>query len=200
MNKQEFLSALAQKLSGLPEQDVKERLAFYEEILDDRMEEGVSESQAVAALGSVDDIFAQIIADTPLPRIVKQRVNGRRSLAGWEITLLILGSPIWLSLLVALVCCIVAVYLVLWAAMAALWAADVCLAFGGAAGVLFSILHFAQANIPGALTLLGGGVACIGLSIFSFYGCLAAIKGLWIVGKKPLFFLKTRLIRKEATV
>ena len=37
MSKQEFLSRLRQALSGLPEDDVAERIAFYSESIDDRM-------------------------------------------------------------------------------------------------------------------------------------------------------------------
>ena len=40
MCKQDFLNALEAKLSGLPKKDIEERLNFYEEIIDDRIEEG----------------------------------------------------------------------------------------------------------------------------------------------------------------
>ena len=56
MNKQEFLAGLQKGLSGLPQEDVEERLTFYGEMLDDRMEEGLSEEEAVAAAGSVEEI------------------------------------------------------------------------------------------------------------------------------------------------
>ena len=59
MNKTEFLAALERALSGLPEQDVQERLAFYGELIDDRVEEGLSEEEAVKERGSVDEIAKQ---------------------------------------------------------------------------------------------------------------------------------------------
>ena len=43
MNKQEFLSRLEQALSGLPAEELQERLAFYRESIEDRVEEGLSE-------------------------------------------------------------------------------------------------------------------------------------------------------------
>ena len=43
MNKQQYLSRLEKALSGLPADDLRERLAFYGESIDDRMEEGLSE-------------------------------------------------------------------------------------------------------------------------------------------------------------
>ncbi len=43
MNKQAFLTQLRKGLSGLPQEDIEERLAFYSEMIDDRIEEGLSE-------------------------------------------------------------------------------------------------------------------------------------------------------------
>ena len=66
MNKQEFISALENGLSGLPQNDVAERVAFYSEMLDDKIEEGMSEENAVATLGAVDDVISPIISEYPL--------------------------------------------------------------------------------------------------------------------------------------
>ena len=56
MNKQEFLDRLRKGLSGLPQAEREERLLFYSEMIDDRMEEGLTEEEAVAALGSLEEI------------------------------------------------------------------------------------------------------------------------------------------------
>ena len=61
-------------------------------MLDDQMEEGLSEEEAVAAVGPVDEIVRQIIADTPLAKLAKERMRPRRQLKAWEIVLLVLGS------------------------------------------------------------------------------------------------------------
>ena len=78
MSKQEFLVQLEKCLSGLPMEDVKERLNFYSEMIDDHMEEGVSERDAVAAVGSVEDIAAQVVADVPFTRIAKESMKPKR--------------------------------------------------------------------------------------------------------------------------
>ena len=59
MNKRQFLSRLGRALKGLPEADIKERVAFYAEMIDDRVEEGMSEEEAVLAIGSVDEIWSK---------------------------------------------------------------------------------------------------------------------------------------------
>jgi uncharacterized membrane protein len=47
MTKQEFLDRLAKKI---PKDEREERLAFYSEMIDDRMEEGMTEAEAVASI------------------------------------------------------------------------------------------------------------------------------------------------------
>ena len=49
MNKQEFLVQLRNALSGLPKDDIEERIEFYSEMIEDRIEEGLSEEEAIAS-------------------------------------------------------------------------------------------------------------------------------------------------------
>ena len=114
MSKQAFLAKLRKGLSGLPQDDIEERLTFYSEMIDDRMEEGLSEEDAVSEIGSVDTIISQIVADTPLSKLIKEKTPKRR-LGVWEIVLLVLGSPIWISLLIAAFAVILSLYISLWA-------------------------------------------------------------------------------------
>ena len=47
MNKVEFLEQLRRGLNGLPQEEIEERVTFYSEMIDDRIEEGFSEEEAV---------------------------------------------------------------------------------------------------------------------------------------------------------
>ena len=51
MTKWEFIAALGARLSGLPKNDIDERLNFYGEMIDDRIEEGLGEADAVSEVG-----------------------------------------------------------------------------------------------------------------------------------------------------
>ena len=121
MRKQEFLDLLRQKLSGLPEEDIGERLSFYGEMIDDRMEEGMTEEEAVSAIGSVDGIVSQIVSETPIAKLVKERIKPKRSLAAWEIVLLVLGFPVWFPLLIAAFSVLLSVYITIWSVILSLW-------------------------------------------------------------------------------
>ena len=93
MSKQEFLAQLRKGLSGLPQDDIEERLTFYGEMIEDRKEEGLSEEEAVSAVGNVDEIVEQVVAEVPLVKIAKERIKSKRRLSAGEIVLLALGSP-----------------------------------------------------------------------------------------------------------
>ena len=94
MNKIQFLMVLQDRLCGLPQEDIEERLNFYGEMIDDRVEEGLSEEEAVADVGDVDQIVDQILQEVLLIKIVKEKITPKRKLKVLEIILLSLGSPI----------------------------------------------------------------------------------------------------------
>ena len=99
MNQTEWITALRQALRGLPREDVERSVGFYEEAIQDRVEEGCTEEQAVAAIGTPRDIADQILAEIPLTKLVRKKVAPTRAFRPWEIILLILGAPLWLTLL-----------------------------------------------------------------------------------------------------
>lgn len=193
MLKEEFLAQLRGGLAGLPQEDLEERLAFYSELLDDRMEEGLSEAEAVAAAGPVEQIVQQIIAETPLTKIVKEKMRPKRRLQAWEIVLLALGSPVWLSLGLAALAVVLSLYVVVWSLDASLWAVFAALGAGAAGGVLGLALGSGAAR----LAMLAAGMVLSGLAIFLFFGCKAATKGIWTLTKSAAFWTKHRFLGKE---
>jgi uncharacterized membrane protein len=178
MNKQEFFAELQKKLSGLPEGELEERFAFWSEMIDDRVEDGVPEAAAVAAVGTVEEIAAQVLSEVSLPRLIKNKLKPRRTLSGWEITLLILGFPLWFPLLIAAFSVLLSVYVAIWAVMIALYATDLALGCSALACVAACVAMLATGY--GALALTSLGAACIlaGLTIFMLLGCNLAAKGL----------------------
>ena len=52
MTRDEFLGRLGELLACLPAEQVEETKAFYAEAIADRMEDGMSEEEAVAAMGA----------------------------------------------------------------------------------------------------------------------------------------------------
>ena len=197
MNKQEFLTRLKQELSGLPKEDIEERLAFYEEMIDDRIEEGVSEEEAVLAMGDIEEIVSRIIADIPFIKIAKKRIKPDRRMKSWEIILLILGSPIWLSLLIVAFAIALSIYVSIWAIDISLWSVFASLIGGVLGGIGAGIVFMCTNNVYSGLIMIAGGLVCVGLAILMFYGCVATTKGLAIATKKIAIGIKNLFIKKE---
>ena len=196
MNKQEFLEELRKALSGVPQDDVEERLSFYGEMIDDRMEEGASEEEAVDGIGPVEDVAAQMISEIPLTKIVREKITPKRSLRGGEILLIVLGFPLWFPLLIAFFAVCLALYIVLWALDIALWAVWIALGACALAGMVAMVVYFIQGVPVPAVAALGCALFCAGIAIFLFRGCIAATKGIARLTKKIALGIKKKIIRK----
>ena len=196
MTKVEFLAALRKALYGLPQADVEERVAFYAEMIDDSVEEGVSEEETVAAIGSVEEIAAQIVADTPLTRLVSVKIH--RRLSALEIVLLVLGSPIWLALLISVFAVALSLYVVLWSVVVSLWSVFVALATSVLGVLAGGVVFLCCGHSFSGLACIAAALVCGGLSIFAFFGCKAATKGAVWLTKQSVIALKKACLRKEA--
>lgn len=197
MNKQEFLKCLREGLAGLPQEDVERAIDFYEEMIDERIEEGMEEEDAVAAIGTVSEAVSQIISDIPLSKLVKERVKPKRKMSAWEIVLLALGSPIWLSILIAIFAVVLSVYIVLWSVVISLWAVEGSFIGCAVGGVLAGIVFLATSHLEAGLFEIGAGIICISLSIFMFWGCKGATKGILLLTKKMAIGIKNWFVKKE---
>jgi len=199
MNKNQFLIALMQKLNGLPLEDIERSVGYYSEMIDDRMEEGMSEEEAVAALGSLEDIAAQILSEIPLTKLLKKNLKQRR-LRTWEIVLLLVGSPIWISLLAAAFAVAVSVYAVLWSVVISLYAVNVSFAACGVGGVALSVAHICGGDAGAGVFLLGAALVLAGLAIFMFFACRYLTQGMAFLTRKIWLVIKRAFVCKEETL
>ena len=197
MKKAEFIKALALEICGLPQEDAERWLEYYTEMLDDRIEEGMHEKEAVASLGTPKNVAKEILAQTPFARLIKNRVRPKRKLRAWEIVLVVLGSPIWLTIAVSLAAAFFAIFASLWAGIVSVWAAELSVAVCGLAGVLFSFFLVGTGSVYQGLLLLGVGLFCAGLSYFGFFLCKWLSVLLAKLCKAFLLFVKSLFVEKE---
>ena len=196
MTKQEFLLKLEKALEGLSQNEINERLNFYSEMIDDRIEEGISEEDAVLAVGNVEEIVEQIILETPLLKIAKERIKPKRRLTALEIILLILGFPIWFSVGIAVFAVILSLYIAIWGVVISLWAVFAAIAASGFGLILAGIVFILNGNVLSGIASISAGIVCIGVSIFAFFGCKALTKSVLILTKKMALFTKNCFIKK----
>ena len=196
MNKNEFLTALRERLQGLPEEDINKSIDFYCEMIDDRVEDGMNEEEAVEAVGSIEEILSQILSEVSLPKLVKEKVKPKRALKAWEIVLLILGAPLWIPLVATVIITVLAVYLSVWTVIISLYAVDLSIAVSGLVciGVALALLFNGQIIPCGVV--FGAGLVCVGLSILLFFAFNLVTKGILWVSKKVLLGIKGLFIGK----
>lgn len=83
MTKQEYLQRLRALLRSLPHQEVERICTFYAESIDDRMESGLSESDAVASMETPGTVAEQIIDSMPaVPAWPSRRITSSASSSG----------------------------------------------------------------------------------------------------------------------
>ena len=200
MNKSEFLARIRAELQGMPAHDLEQALAYYSEMIDEHLEEGLSEQEAVSALGPAEEAVEQILAEMPLPKLVRARIRPGRSYRVWEILLLILGSPVWLPLLVTALAILLVVYLLIWVVVCCLYAADAALAAGAVGGLTGAAILAVGGTFVQAGVLLGAGLICTGAAIAAFLGCNLAAKSVGRGSRRLALWIKARLARKEQRV
>lgn len=184
MTKNEFLTLLNKELLCLPSEDSKKITEYYSEIIDEMTDDGNSEEKAVESIGSVEKIVSDILADTPLNKIIKQKTSPKRKLSAFEIVLIVLGSPIWLSVIISIIAVVVTVYISLWAIIAAFYSAALCFAVSSlafiAAGIAIIIKGFSLSGI----FLIGGGLLSAGMAVITTFLSNIIAKYIIILGKK----------------
>ena len=197
MKKNDYIHALCEGLRGLPEENIREYAQFYSEMIDDRMEEGMTEQEAVSALGSVDSAIEQVLSELPLQKLVKRSLEKRKPTV-WQTVLLIMGSPLWLPLLIAAFAVILAVYAVLWSAVLCLYATVLALAAGVLASLIGLPILIFNGTMGTAVIFLGAGFMLAGIAVLLFMASNLTAKGVWALGRLFVKGIKRMFIREES--
>lgn len=197
MRKQDFIDILEAKLSGFPKSDLDDRIVFYSELIDDYIENGLTEDEAVLKIGNVDNIVNEILQDTSLFKLAKEKFKPKNKLNAWLLILICVGSPIWLSLLAAGISVILSLYVSLWSVIISLWSVVLSLVVTSAAGLLTGIVFLFKPNIISGILFIALALISAGLSIFLYYSTIYLTKLLCKLTKKMILGLKKCLVRKE---
>ena len=115
MTRAEYLARLCECLALMPAEEREAQLAYYEELFDDMLEDGMSEAEVCERLGAPEDVAAELLAEIPMTTLVKSRVKAGGKPSELTIALLVLGAPLWLPLLIAFFAVLLSLLISLWA-------------------------------------------------------------------------------------
>ena len=200
MRKSEFLMELNTRLSGLPIEDIKDSLSYYEEMINDRMDSGMSETDAVAAIGTPAEAASAVLGEIPLYKLVKTRIRPKKKLSAAATVLLWVGSPVWLSLVIAAIAVVLSLYASIWAVVVSLWASIAAL-WGCALGAVAGLGLFIYTGYPlTAFALFACGLVCAGIAILLGISSKYVVKAMVWLTKMLGLGIKRCFVRKENNV
>lgn len=202
MTKTEFLEKLRLEIKNLPYDEVEKTITYYEEMISDRMEDGATEAEAVASLGTPETIARDLQANQPFAAIIKRKVEDFKSKRDPEstalmIVLLVVLFPVWFPIVMSAFGIIASFFATIGAIIIALWAVSVAIGVGGIGLIVTSFFGFASAYIPTGFFSIGIGIALIGLSIIAIVGSFYATKGIIKLLELLIHEIKKLFVRRS---
>ena len=175
MNKQEFLAALARELEPLPREERYKTLNYYDELIDDRLEDGQDEGAVIQSLGAPKAVAEELLGEEEQPLVPG------RGLRVWVIVLLVLGFPLWGSLLVTAAVVLLCVFLCLFLPAFVLGVMALSLLAGAVLGAVGTPFLIAEVGL--AAGGLGAGMFQLGLAVGMLGLAALCAVGFWYTGK-----------------
>ena len=139
------------------------------------------------------DIIMAFDECSPYPCDYKQ---AKQAISPWMVALLILGSPLWVSLLAAVFAIGVSLFVSLWSVIISLWATEVALWGSALGGLVLGIIQICTGSGWAGIGYIGIALVCAGTSLLLFYGCKATTKGAVLLTKTVTVKI-TNCIRKK---
>ena len=178
MKRKEFLNELKKELKFYKKIDSEEIVYYYDEMIQDAVDEGKSEVEFIKNLGTIKDVVRGIVGDDQFISEVKH--SNSNSLTGLItgtvkiIALFFYGLAIFISFTVSISIII----------------AGIAIAFQSVIYIYADTLVLADYLIIGGLVSLGTGIALIGFSIIKSTMKMSQSIKLYITRKTREFFRK----------
>ncbi len=178
MNKIVFLKELELSLNKLKASEIEKHINYYDEMISDYMENGMSEESAVERIGNPKMIAKELMEGYDSIKITMPG-TGSRIL---NIVLLILGFPLWGSLLLSAVLLLLSFYIVLWCIPFATGASGIGFFAASIVGIIGS--PFVMVNsVSVGIIQLGAGIASIGISTLFIFATIILYRKIIILTK-----------------
>lgn len=197
MNKEEYLDAIRGRISAMPADDINRFMDYYSEMIDDRMEDGLSEDEAVADMGSPDAAVEQILEEMPLTKLVKEKIKPKHELKAWEVVLIVLGSPVWIPLLITAAVLLLTLWIVAFALLISFYAVVLSFVVAGICGLICIIPLFIANSPYTAVLMLGAALIGIGIAILFVVSVKPVTIGIFKVCKASVNGIKRMFVKEK---
>jgi uncharacterized membrane protein len=179
MNRNEFLWALNNALSGLPQSEITRVTEYYDELITEAMDAGKTEEEACAGLGSPSDVAGRVRAEMAFIR-AEQQPSAKSMNAVLLVLIGIFALPIGLPIAIAALAVLFGLFITVFAVVFSAFA------------VVFALGVSGLACIAGGVFVIIGGQPLIGAALI---GAAFIITGLSILGGVAAFYITRAMIR-----
>ncbi|MDV4150726.1 DUF1700 domain-containing protein [Clostridium sp. AL.422] len=160
MNKSTFIDTLRKSLKLLDEDERNKFISYYEEIIEDYKESGFTEKEVIKKIGSPQSIANNILSEQDIININIPSFKSKIL----NIILLILGFPLWGSLLLAVILLILSAYIIIWCIPFTTGVTSISFFAASLLSIIGSPFMMADILSVGIIQL-GVGIALVGTSI-----------------------------------
>ena len=194
MTKTEYISRLTELLSDLDQGYVSSSVQYYTEMIDDRIEDGLTEEEAINAIGSPEETAERIRSEAPefdsnsssesdfepiqnnAPTTEAETITDKKSKKGLTVLA-------WILILVGIISAVFSFFCAPWAVVISAWAVSCGFIGIGVYFIVYSIIAFITAGAGTGLFCLGAGVLLTGISLFGIIGSKYLSKGVLYITK-----------------
>lgn len=166
MNRNQFIDKLAKKLSNLSEQELKQTIDYYYEIISDKINDGMTEDEVIDSLGSIDEIASSILSDNFILKNDKANDKNKKE-NNWKGITIGATAIIWIPILIGLIGGAIGIYVSLWAIVISFGATSLATGIGTLVSIL-GIIDICTGAVGSGLTWISMGIGSLGLC-FIFY-------------------------------
>jgi len=193
MTKREFLQRLEVRLNEEKIGNASDVVDFYDEMISDRMEDGMDEKEAIDKNKDIESIVNSMNLEKSMPSLIKDTIAKKHDKAkknnnvGAWTALLIIGAPIWLPVAIAYLAVVFALLLSLFLVMVAYFVVAVCLPAGSIACLLKAFTVFGGSlTFAGSIYMVGAALVLAGVSILMWMGSKKMVVSMKDAIKKAL--------------
>lgn len=178
MTKREFFDALTSRMKSLPKEEQNRVIRYYNEVLEDCMEDGMSEAEAVAQIEDVDTIAKRILLEYAMESHRKAPVEANPVYKAEQykkqgnvlmVVLALITIPFWGAVLISLLGAVFAIAVALFCIPVSLGSAAIgCI-------IMTPVLIF-TGQVGKGFLVLGAGLICAALTLVSIPLILLLLK------------------------
>jgi uncharacterized membrane protein len=160
MKKVEFLKELEFYLQKMNTSEKNKFVIYYDEMISDYIENGVSEEEAIQRIGTPMKIAEELLADYDSVEL-KLPSTGSKA---WNRILTIIGFPLWGSVLLTVILFVFSIYILIWCVPIAAGAGCAGFFASSIVGIVGTPFVISKSVSIGIIQL-GTSIASIGISV-----------------------------------